>query len=68
MCVYTSNVSGLVYNSSIKKEKEIQMSVEITDLEVEISTYLALYSNLDGKAFWDEVSRLAKFGDDWSNH
>lgn len=26
MCVYTSNVSGLVYNSSIKKEKEIQMT------------------------------------------
>jgi hypothetical protein len=26
MCVYTGNVSGLVYNSSIKKEKEIQMT------------------------------------------
>ena len=44
------------------------MSVEITDLEIEISTYLALYSNLNGKAFWNEVARLAKFGDDWSNH
>jgi len=26
MCVYTGNVSGQVYNSSIKKEKEIQMT------------------------------------------
>jgi hypothetical protein len=26
MCVYTGNVSGLVYNSSINKEKEIQMT------------------------------------------
>ena len=45
------------------------MSVEITDLEVEIATVLAMY-DLDGngKQFWAEVERLAQFGDDWSNH
>ena len=39
--------------------------IEITDLEVEIATELALYSKLTGKSFWNEVARLATFGDSW---
>jgi hypothetical protein len=41
---------------------------ELTELELEIATDLAQYSELDGKAFWDEVARLAKFGDEWTEH
>lgn len=45
------------------------MSVELTDLEIEIATDLALYDwDGTGKEFWAEVERLAQFGDDWSNH
>jgi hypothetical protein len=37
---------------------------EMTDLELDIATDLAIYSDnsLAGKAFWDEVERLMTFG------
>jgi hypothetical protein len=38
---------------------------EMTDLELDIATDLAIYSDnkLVGKAFWDEVERLMTFGE-----
>jgi len=45
------------------------MSVEITDLEIEIASVLAQYDfDGSGKEFWAEVERLATFGDDWADH
>ena len=41
---------------------------EMTDLEIDIATELAIYAdnNLKGKAFWDEVARLLTYGDDYA--
>jgi len=45
------------------------MSVELTDLELEIATELACYDwDGSGKEFWAEVERLATFGDNWAEH
>ena len=45
------------------------MSVEITDLEIEIASVLAQYDfDGSGKEFWAEVERLAQFGDKWGDH
>jgi hypothetical protein len=45
------------------------MSVELTELELEIATELALYDwDGTGKEFWAEVERLATFGDKWGEH
>jgi len=45
------------------------MSVELTDLELEISTTLACYDwDGTGQEFWAEVERLATFGDNWADH
>jgi hypothetical protein len=45
------------------------MSVELTDLELEIATQLAEYDfDGSGKEFWAEVERLAQFGDKWGEY
>ena len=45
------------------------MSVELTDLEIEIATELACYDfDGHGKEFWAEVERLATFGDNCADH
>jgi hypothetical protein len=45
------------------------MSVELTELELEIATELACYDfDGNGKQFWAEVERLATFGDNWTEH
>jgi hypothetical protein len=45
------------------------MSVELTDLELEIASVLAEYDwDGHGKEFWAEVERLAQFGENWEEH
>ena len=43
---------------------------EMTDLEMEIATELAIYADnrLNGKDFWDEVKRLLAYGEDYAEH
>lgn len=40
----------------------------MSELELTIITYLAMYSKLRGKAFYAEADRLATFGEDWADH
>jgi hypothetical protein len=46
----------------IVRDKEKEMN----ELELEIATELAaMGTELEGSAFWAEVSRLLTFGDEW---
>jgi len=45
------------------------MSVELTELELEIASVLGQYDfDGSGKEFWAEVERLAQFGENWGEH